>query len=83
MLKKDKMFENLGKNVQNLNIFWKKQVIACDNRTQLSARISSENIKLFSKRKIKTWTNNNSDTFERWHSLKTILLGELWIVSLL
>ena len=39
MLKKDKMFENLGKNVENLNIFWKKtQVITCVNGTQLSAR---------------------------------------------
>ena len=33
ILKKSKIFENLGENVQNLNIFGKRQVIACDNRT--------------------------------------------------
>ena len=32
MLKKSKIFENLGDNVQNLKIFWKKrQVIGCNN----------------------------------------------------
>ena len=32
MLKKGKIFQNLGKNVQNLKIF--RQMIACDNSTQ-------------------------------------------------
>ena len=34
MLKKDNIFENLGKNIQNLKIFWKKagdcmQILHC------------------------------------------------------
>ena len=33
MLKTGEIFENLGKNVQNLRIFWKRQVIVCDNST--------------------------------------------------
>ena len=32
MLKKGRMFEKLGKNVQNLKYVDKGQVIACDNR---------------------------------------------------
>ena len=32
MLKKTKISENLGKNVQNLKYFETGQVIACDNR---------------------------------------------------
>ena len=39
--KKGKVFENLHKNVQNLKIFWKRQVIVCDSYTQLAARIGS------------------------------------------
>ena len=34
MLKKGKIFENLGKNVQNFEIFWKRRVIAFNNRKQ-------------------------------------------------
>ena len=34
MLKKGKIFKNLGKNVQNLKIFEKGQVIVCDNHMQ-------------------------------------------------
>ena len=33
-VKKGKLFENLGKNVQNLKIFGKMQVIACDSGPQ-------------------------------------------------
>ena len=34
MLKKRTIFENFGKNVQNLKIFEKGQVIVCDNCIQ-------------------------------------------------
>ena len=40
MLKRSKIFKNLGKNVPNLKILKKGQVIACDNQTKQTARIS-------------------------------------------
>ena len=39
ILKDRKIFENLGKNVQNLKIFWKRSVLTCDNCTQKASRI--------------------------------------------
>ena len=42
MLKQGKIFGKLGKNVQNLKIFGKGQMIVCDNYKQITARIGHE-----------------------------------------
>ena len=39
-VKKGKMFENLGKHVQNLKIFWRRT----DNHMQLNARMSPDKL---------------------------------------
>ena len=37
--KKDKIFENFGKNVQNLELYWERVVIACNYHMQWTTRI--------------------------------------------
>ena len=44
--KKDKVFESLSKNIQNLKVFEKGQVIICDYCMQKTARIGPDYLAL-------------------------------------
>ena len=65
MLKKGKIFENLGKNLQKLKIFWKGQVTACDYCMQQTASKGPDQYRHFQRVTFKYYYTKQNWHFQR------------------
>ena len=83
MLKKGEIFENLGKNAQNVKIFWKRQVIVCNNcmhRMQQTAIIGPDFTFVMAPLVGNQPCHDNSYSFFKWPINKINLEIGVWNV---